>query len=571
MSLKKAVIAFFLFNVFIKSLFINTTPPILQDSEIYYATESMSIIKSGSDVKGKWNPLSLSPANANFSELTGTVMIPGFMFFPGNVFLATKFMSVIFGSLLPILLALIALKVTDNKKIFLITAVIATLNPWIFQFSRMSFDSLYSSFFYSLGIVLLLYLKNWKCLWSLLPFFAGFYQYQGHKPLLVPLVLLTVLYLFIEKRQIKKMLPQIIVVFMTIVFFLIYLWRLPHLSSSVRLQKEVFFDKTEISKQVNLNRRLTLENPLPVMFDNKYSLMLREFNKRFFASLDLKWLFVEGDARVDTFSVTDYGFFHLLDVILIISAVFYKKKSAVSFLLGIVLIGVIPNLLKNEEAWITFRSSIMFLGLVMFSGIGAYQLLQNRNKYVKKFLLTVYIVLSLPFFYQYFFRYPLTSTKDMFFYDRLVASYIKRYPESKEFLIYSQAPKMFFDSLITYNQLITKDNLPQIHKAYQSDIYKIGKITISGECLNLETTLNPNVIVIADYRKEKCEKNPVVKPTVSPIQIASLIDSGARYLIYNDGLCRHFDLNKSTYVKTNVFDVEKLSAETFCLSFFTSQ
>lgn len=571
MSLKKAGIIFFLFNVFIKSLFINTVPPILQDSEIYYATEGMSIIVSGSDVTGKWNPLSFTPANPNFSELSGSILIPGFLLFPNNVFLAAKFMSVIFGSLLPILLALIGFRLTNNKGIFLTTAIIATLNPWIFQFSRMSFDSLYSSFFYTLGIVLLLYLKNWQCLWSLLPFFIGFYQYQGHKPLLGPLVFITVIYLIFEKKQVKKMFPQIVVLIITLIFFFIYLWRLPQLSSSVRLQNEILFDKTEVSKQVNLNRRLTLENPLPFVFDNKYSFMLKEINKRFFSSLDLKWMFVEGDASVDTFSVTGHGFFYLLDLILIISALYYKKKSAILYLSAVALIGVIPNLLKNEEAWITFRSSIMFLGLVMLCGVGALSILSDKKKIFKISLISIYILATLPFFYNYFFRYPLTSTKDMFFYDRVVANYIKRYPKEKQFIIYTQAPKMFFDSLITYNKLITKDNLSEIHNSYQSDIYKIGNITISGECLNQEATLNPNLIVIADYRKQSCEKNPSIKPNVSSIQIASLIDSGARYIIYNDELCKKFQLNKSTYINKNIFDLEKLSVETFCQSFFTSQ
>lgn len=571
MSLKKIGIAIFLFNLVIKSLFINTIPPILQDSEIYYATEAKSIIESGSDVTGKWNPLSFSPANPNFSELTGTIIIPGFLLFPNDVFLAIKFMSIIFGSLLPILLALISFRITNNKGIFITTAIIATINPWLFQFSRMSFDSLYSSFFFFLGIVMLLYLKNWQCLWSLLPFFIGFYQYQGHKPILILLVLITVLYLLIEKKQIKKIIPQILLAIIVLIFFLIHLWRLPQMSSSIRLEKEMFFDKTEISKQVNLNRRLTLENPLPTVFDNKYLLMLREVNKRFFASLDLKWLFVEGDARVDTFSVTNHGFFHLLDIILILASFLYKKKSAVIYLSAIALVGTIPNLLKNEEVWITFRSSIMFLGLVMLSGIGAYNIIVNRKKRLLIFLISLYLLFSAPFFYQYFFRYPITSTKDTFFYDRILANYIKRHSEDKQFLIYAQAPKMLFDSLVTYNKLITKDNLQEIHQAYKSDIYKINNITISGECLNLEPTLNPDVIVIADYRKEKCEENLAFKPTIPGVQIASLIDSGARYLIYNDDLCRSFELNKSTYVKTNIFDIEKISPETFCLSFFTSQ
>lgn len=176
----------FLVNILLKSLFLTSISPVITYDEMYYLGEAQSIVTSATDTTGSWRPWYLAPAHSMYDELTGTTQALGFLLFPYNSFFSFRCIPIVMGSLLPVLLGLIAYRPFNRKLVFVLTALIATTNPWIFQFSKMGFDSLFSIFFYNLGIVLLLYLRGWRKLWALLSFFWGFFQYQGHKPLLGP-------------------------------------------------------------------------------------------------------------------------------------------------------------------------------------------------------------------------------------------------------------------------------------------------------------------------------------------------------------------------------------------------
>ncbi len=570
----------FLVNLFLKSLLISSVPPMLTNDETYYATEAQALLVSGSDVTGQWHPWQLAPANPIYSELTGTTYALGFVLFPKNPQLAIKVVPLLFGSMLPILLGLISYKLFQRKIFFVTTAWLATMNPWIFQFSRMSFDSFASLFFYCLGIVMLLYLKGKKVLWAIIPFFFGFFQYQGHKPLVVPLVFLTLIYVFFTQENkfrlielpqtlIKKYLPYVGVFAISCLLVIVYLIRLPHLSSAVRV-KEFAFDQQKISDEVNQNRLLSLSTSFSSVFENKYYGITKEVTRRFFSSYDLPWLFQHGNDRIDSFAVTQFGFLYALDALLIIvgfAGVISNPKwrSGGIFLTSLVVIGVLPTVLKSEVLWLTFRESFMILGLVLFSSAGLDFFLLQKKKLLSLGIIALYLISVAPFLYHYFYRYPVLATKDMFFYSRVVASYMKRQPETR-FVIYSNSGKTLFDSVLVYNQLITRDSLSSVHDAYLHNDFKLGNVNILGTCFDAQGAVTQSgTVVLVDYRVPPCEGQP--SPAQPPLLISSLIDSGGVYKLYGDTLCAKAELHPYMHVTENVFDVEHLSNEKFCESF----
>ncbi len=572
----------FLINVCLKSVFITSIPSIVTHDEMYYATEARSVVTSGSDVTGTWRPWQLAPANPIYAELTGSTLVPGFWLFPHEPLLALKFIPILLGSLIPISLGLIIYRLTRDKSAFVIMAAMATVNPWIFQFSRMSFDSLFSTSLYLVGIVLLLYLKRWTRLIALLPFFWGFFQYQGHKPLLLPIVFLMVIFIALKENAFKlprrfefrSWLPLMVIFFSCLVLVGSYLYRLPRLSSAGRLSEIALFNPESAALNVDTNRRLSLSNPLISLMENKYGVNLNQSGDRLMSSLDLRWLFVHGNDSIDTFAVTEFGFLYLIDAGLIALAFIWLGqrrpwKNGEWWPVALTLIGTLPNVLKNERPWITFRGSFVIMGLLMLASLGAYAVFSKKTipLWFKGALMAVYVLSASVFFYHYFFRYPVTASRDDFLYERIVASYVARNPD-QPLLLYASQPQKVYESLLVYNQLIKPETMSVINQAYRNNDYTLGTIKLQGNCFDPQVASSAGTLVMVDYQVAQCEQANGLG-LARPISLSSIIDSGTRYTIYNDSLCQQFELKPFTHIDRNLFNIEKLSNKVFCEAFFT--
>lgn len=581
----------FLLNFALKIFKISSIPPGLTYDELVYVAESQVILEHGTDVSGDWRPWHLSPSKPLYSELTSTTLIPGFLLFPNNPFLASKIVPVLMGSAIPVLLALIVFYFFKNKTYLLSVAFVATLNPWVFQFSRMGFDSLFSIFFYLLGIVLLLYLTQWWKLLATIPFFWGFFQYQGHKTILIPLIGLIYLILLIEKfveykkdkfvDKLKKIFTKTLAVLLVLIFaFLLtsnYLSRLKTMSSAVRSEEFSLIDQEALANMVIEKRRLAFDSPLARIFDNKLTAYVTLLYRALLKSFDPYLLFLRGDLAVDTFAVSSHGFFHRIDIVLILLFFILITKSVKNaslilfFLLSFTMIGAFPNLIKTQESWITFRGSFAFLGLVMMAGVGL-GLLANQLKTKRRrvFLVLFYLLFASSFFYTYFFRYPITQTLHKGFYQRVLANYIDRNPD-KDFVLVTDLTTATYDYLLTYNQYLKTEPESMINKFAQESNKKIdkGRIRIFESCPeNLNTTVDENTILIVDWLKEPCS---LERKTANNIKIVSLIDGGTHFSIYDDQLCSEFLLQPYINLKQNYLALEKLDAETFCTSFLISR
>lgn len=585
-------ILIFFINLLLKSIFLGSVPPVLTNDETYYATEAQAILANGTDVTGTWRPWNLVPAHPLYSELTGLTYSLGFVLFPHDTQIATKVVPVLFGSLLPVLLGLILLKLFSRKIFFLSAALMATFNPWIFQFSRMGFDSFASVFFYFLGIVCILYLKGWKVLLALIPFSLGFFQYQGHKPILVPLVFVTVMYSFLSQKEpsVKskkaksfsqrslQLLPLFLVVIACCLLTAAYAIRLPHSTAGNRVS-EFAINSQALGEFVNTNRRLSFHNPILMVFENKFTVLVTIFAQRFAKSFDLNWFFLHGNDSVDTFSVTHFGFLYVTDAFLVLVgfvSVWAKKKwwLQASFISLIVIFGTIPNVLKNELLWLTFRGSFTLIGLLLFAAIGMSAILISRYTILKIAIILLYGVFLISFLFHYFFQYPLLSTKDLFFYQRVVANYIQRQPE-QQFLVFGD--KFLFDAILAYNQLITKTSIPGISQRNDDGGYQVKNVQLLTRCLDKNwVATQSGKILIVDARTPICPSEGQVQVATAAgflyrVSISSVVDSGDVFRIYNDKLCDTSNIRKYIDVTHNVFAIEKLSDQEFCESFFKLQ
>jgi hypothetical protein len=584
LSKQGMIVSFFVINVLLKSLFIQSVPATITYDELFYATEAQSLLASGSDSSGNWKPWRLEPSHSMYAELSGVLLVPSFVLFSGSPILAMKSLSILFGSILVISLGLLALRVSQNLTVMFSVLLVSTLNPWIFQFSRMSFDSLYSVTLYTVGLLWLLSFKNWHKLWSAVPFLLAFFQYQGHKPLLLVFACLGLVFLIIENRhqsliatlKHRAILPALVVLVFAVTLTGFYLIRLPALSSSARSHEFSLFSSSQVAERVNYLRRLTLANPITDLVFNKYSIGLQFAAWRYFNSYDLSIVFINGNDLYDTFALTNYGFLHLSDLVLlglglILLTTDTRLRNSYALPISIFLAGGLPNAIRVGDEWLTFRGAFVYIGLALIAGLSLGYVALKFGRRHKIALFLIYIATTLVFFFQYFFHYPVTLTRSQYFYERVLASYISRQAPDSNQLVYSGFSRGTFDMIATYNRYFLTENIPQINLAHSSSDYRLNKLVIAETCPPDKPDLvTADTVVAVSLVVGECNTSLWLEEA-GKVEISSPIDSGSRYTIYNDSLCSQYDLPRYPHITKNVFAIEQLSDQEFCESFFTQK
>lgn len=586
------LIVVLIFTLGIRLINIRSNPPGQTYDEIIYLSEAKAIAKFGSDLTGRWHPWQLAPADGWYSELTSTTWVPAFLLFGNDPLVASRITSVLMGSLLPLIIGLIAVRLFHTKDVLLPVVIVTSLNPWLFEFSRMSFDSFPSVFFYFLGLLLLLWPSGWHKLWSIAPFFWGFFQYQGHKPLLVPFVFLAVLFLLAEdtkkasssqrwwrsqRANLRANIPALLVACFAVVLTVSYLYRLPALSSSVRTENFLPFETETISDAVNEQRRLSLSSPLTTLTTNKATFQTEQALDRLLISFDLRHLFLKGDTAVDLFSVTNYGFLHVVDAVVIVLFLVLTKRTATQrngllFIIGLILLGALPNVIRSGTPWVTFRGAFVFLAIAMLAGVALSEL-SARSKNLRILLLSLYVLATLPFFYRYFFQYPIAQTRHEGFSYRIMANYLER-TKTQAHIVIPDRTDALSDYLIVYNNALAGVTATPVFNADKYAPRSIDNTLLLLNCprdwstpIVAAAASSSSTVLIVDQRKTPCA--PPLAIDTKPLEMQSIVDSGTLFFVYNDSLCRDVVLNPYPTVKSNIFSIEKLDDETFCQTFFT--
>ncbi|MCA9369342.1 hypothetical protein KC721_03510, partial [Candidatus Woesebacteria bacterium] len=171
------------------------------------------------------------------------------------------------------------------------------------------------------------------------------------------------------------------------------------------------------------------------------------------------------------------------------------------------------------------------------------------------------------FFFLYFYSYPIIGTQGEYFSERIVANYIERNPD-KKIIVYASEPRFMFETVLVFNNLITKETIASITTAYQEKKYSLDNFLITNTCYQPQA--DSSVVSIVNRATPTCDGSKTEKASTDTA-IPSLIDSGAIYRLYNDSLCSGYPLGTFSHISTNNFYVEKLTNTDFCSSFFTRE
>jgi len=578
--------------IFSRLYLLSSLPVAISHDETVYAIQAKSFAVQAVDTTQKIKPFSMTLVHAMYAEWPASLMAPFFKL-TSNPILATHLMTALMGILLPLGFAYLVYGLWSKKDLALVALLVATFNPLLWQFGRLSFDAIFSVFFYVWAAALLINLKSLKKLWSIPLFILGFFEYQGMKLLLVPFVGSLLLLDFFSlkfstnwkknfqqiKNYAKK--PISLVFYFSLALTIVYaLVILPNQNTAGRLSKTIISDNNFLSQEVNTSRRLSLPTNLNTVFANKLTQSQLFVIKNLFAAFSPFLLFIQGEPAASGFAVWSHGVFYLVDFIFLligIVTIFHhqklRKQGLILVLMPIVF--SLPSLINTMSEWYLLREMLAYVSLLLIVSWGIWQVCQF--KYLKWLVIAIYLISVINFAYQFYFRYPVYSADSNKIQERIISRYVQLMKETgsdHQIIVYTSEPERLFASYLLYANQLTGQTKNQVALAYNQQRYQLNNVLFTNECADL----TKSEVLIVQTLHSKCkddllsvqEKNQNLIKENQALSIPAVLDSGETFRIYNDILCQSSPM-KPFFAVDNFkdFQMERLSKDDFCYHFIT--
>lgn len=553
-------------------ILLDKIPTGMSDDELLYPLQSRSFFYTGKDLTEQWSPLSLSKPPLSIINVYGRVpymlLSPYFANVNLSMFTA-RFPYALLGGLFVLVMFLICRKLFSTKIAFIVSLLIA-INPWSIFFSRTAYESPIAMYFAFLAFALLLYLKSWKILLALPIYILSFYSYLGTNIILPLFTTVTLFYSWIlnKKKYTKYYVLFIVTIFILFGFYIIHL---PNDIGGARVGELLTPNLQTIVSEVNWNRRESINTPVTDIFINKYENSAKLFINQYLGAFSPIYLFSQGEGEA-RYTLWSHGAFYIIDVIFLALGLFElfknKRKEAI-FLFVLLLLAPIPSAIHHGDTQYALRSSFMFPILLIFIGYGIYSFVnidKFKNKAIPVLIVGFLYLISLANFgYIYIFRNPIYNYDSFGISGRVLSRYITLAGrQGYNVQVLSNGPdRSLFRQYIFFNNEYTKNN----HSLIAADFLK-SKINIDNatfaDCKDI--SLSKSEITVIPFNL-KCTN---AKLSANILDITNYTNNQPIYVIYNDELCKKYDiLPYMNNFSLSDFNIEKLSTQTFCQTFFT--
>src|SRR3989304_6452491 len=115
------------------------TPPELFGDEIDVGFQAVSLFKTGKDINNQPLPVYIHSLSEWRAPLLIYATVPTVALF-GNTIPGVRLPEVVFGSIAPVLLYLLVIKLTGSKKLAAVSALFLAFSPWHIHYSRAGFE-----------------------------------------------------------------------------------------------------------------------------------------------------------------------------------------------------------------------------------------------------------------------------------------------------------------------------------------------------------------------------------------------------------------------------------------------
>ena len=556
----------------LRFIWLDKIPNAVGGDELTYIVNAKAMFLTGTDISGTWNPLTgfifKYPAYTTpQAELPYFILAPMVGLFNFSLF-SVRIIYVLLSVFSVYLIYLISKKLF-NKNVGLAASFIMAINPWSIYMARTTYENSPAVFFYLLGFYLLLVLTKRKILLTIPIFFLAFYSYVGTKVSFLPFIFLIVLfaYFFVSKKKYAR--EYAVVLISCTLLIILFALAVFTTTGPSRVGELISLNSPEISKQVDYVRKVSMQNPLTGIFENKITIFSRIILTKLFKSFSFDYLFVYGD---NFYSILRHGFFYVFDAffLLVGFAAAYAFKKRVFFLLtSLALVGVLPQLLYSARTDnFSIHLSLTFALLPIFIGLGLWEivnLIKNKVYFYSSLIIIglLYLFLVFNFLNIYFYQFPLGGYFD--FHVRVLSKYASLAEQNgKDVTIYSPSAPDIFKKYLFYSNGYNKNTYLKIRSVYKADKFDFGHLKFRG----CDNTIDPTVsngLIIYDFNCGALKKD------YKHIAIPRLSDGGQSYEIFNDKICNGLSLKHYPYgLKIDDFAIENLSQQKFCETFITN-
>ncbi len=403
----KKIVLFFLGCIvllggFLRVYRIATNPPGLYLDEVSIGLNAYDILTTGKDQYAVAYPL-VFKAFGEYKMPVYIYLTAGSMALFGKNEFAIRFPSALFGTLTIIVLFFVMRFIlSDSPKpqkyadtISLLCALFLACSSWHLQFSRGGFEATVALFFYTLSLLLYLYFlksKNMVLIFcAAITLAITFYTYDGYK-LLVPCSFLAGLGIGIvqKPRRTKLIVGAIVFLFLCIPLSIFTLTT----NGFARFQQASAFAHLSYA---------------PLW--QKYLADIVIFCKNYLSYFSVTYLFRFGD-QINRHQVQDFGLLYLWQLPFIVAGFYFLSRTSskmLRFLLfSLFIVGPITPALT-----IPSPHSLRFLYAVIpytcLTGLGFYELLLRKSKWVQVVIFMTVFVASIEFVYYldyYYVHYP---------------------------------------------------------------------------------------------------------------------------------------------------------------------
>lgn len=560
-----AVVIILVTAVVFRFTYLDRIPSAISGDELIYVITAKSMYLTGHDLTGTWNPVSAllfsHPPNQTQAELPYFLHYLFTSAFPFSILLAKMPFAVLSVGIVLLLYAIAS--ELFGTPVALATGLLAAVNPWLVVMGRTGYESTPATFFYLLGLLLLIRLRSWKILLSFVPFALAFYSYIATKLIFIPFILLsTYLGLHIHKGQYKK--QYIWIIGLSIAFVTLYLYLLKT-NYSYRVADLVTPGSSIVIDQVNELRKSSVQSAFTPMLVNRYAVYIQLLVSKFFRVFSPEYLFVDGD---QFFLPLHQSFFYYLDALFIIigaTTLIFRKRIYAIIIFLFIITGALPHVFHRTITDFSGHLAIMFPFFIVLTGAGiATTLMSVARRFYTIAIITILFLYAGNiggFVNAYYYRYPIIGSQD--FPMRVLARYIsltRQLPPSIE--VYSARKGDFFQKYMFYTNTLTKISVGTVGAIDTRAPFTFNGVRFT-DCDTHVHEVEPNHIAIYDAT---CAMNiPGNK-----LRIARLMDGGTAYTIVNDSLCANTQLN--SYPGGITFDnlnVEHLSPAQFCQTYIS--
>lgn len=547
--------------------YIDRIPNAISGDELHYVMTAKSVWLTGHDISGSWNPWSLLwfryPPNEHQAELPYLLHLP-ISPFPFSLFLIKLPFALLSVGIVVIIFAIASQ--LFGAPIGIASAAVAAINPWLIVMGRNSYEATPAMFFYLLALWVIIRTKKWRILWTIVPLVFAFYSYIATKVILVPFV--AGISLLAYSKHGKRYLTQYVILCAFAILLAGGFFVLTKTDPSGSRLGDLFTPQSPaVAEAVNHIRKTAIASPLLSFIINKYTVYFQLILPKLFRIFSPSYLFVEGD---QFFLPGRQSFFYYLDAIfLFIGTVwmFAKHKNYSWMLWLLILIGAIPQIININTGDFSIHLTMLFPFFIPFIGAGIVETVRSVPKRISYLLLGCCIVLYAMnlanFSIIYFSQYPLVG-KDNFAMRTLTRYLRLTKAHQVPAIVYTTSAPDVFQKYIVYSDSMTKQTIPRFSSMLWSPSITFDGVQFvpCGERVPQSSTATTRIY---DASCGKIQEG-------THTSITTLVDGGETYKIFDDAVCRTYQLKQyPDHFSLNNFDIERLSEKQFCETYISQR